>query len=64
MARDNHLYKITYSNGKVKLADRRVLGCVIGAHKNDHWGKHPVAIGRAEMPEFEDVTDELLGDDG
>lgn len=56
------LYRITYSNGKVKHGPGRVLGPVLGAMRN-HWGyNHPVKIERAPDPAWEDVTAEHIHD--
>lgn len=57
---DPRLFRITYDNGTVKYGPRRVLGPVIGAHKVDHWGKHPVKVEAIPQPEWQDVTAEFL----
>lgn len=59
MPADRNLYRITYDNGKVKLGTRRILGCVLGAMK-ENWYKSPVKIERAPEPVFEDVTEEFI----
>lgn len=62
---DKSLYRITYDNGRVKLANRGILGSVLGAHKiHPRWSKHPVKVERAPEPFYEDVTGEFLKEDG
>jgi hypothetical protein len=63
VAKDPHLYEIVYLDGGRKFGDRRVLAGVMG-HSTYWWRRRGVAaIGRAVMPEFEDVTAEFIKDD-
>lgn len=60
---DPYLYRMTYTDGKVKHGHRRVLGPVLAAMRGD-WGyNHPVKIERAPEPEWEDVTGDFIKED-
>ena len=63
MAKDPHLYKITYNNDSVKYGPRTVLGPVVGhaLAGNSSWCKVPVKIERIVPAEWEDCTEEFLG---
>jgi hypothetical protein len=62
---DDRLYLITYDDGSTKVGNRRMVGNAVGHSKgrmNRAWMKQIVSIGRAELPTFEDVTSEFLGE--
>lgn len=61
MAADPYLYRITYTNGKVKYGHRRVLGPVLGAWRAG-WGYRVLEkVERTSEPVWEDVTELHMG---